>query len=139
MDHEQHAHIIDFLFHPVLVHFPIAFYLLEVILIALWLKSHDSTKYNFARFTFWLGYGFMILAMMAGFFDAGGLKGITSIVRPHFYSALATGSIYTLRALYWYFARYNSPYYRWMLLAGALIGYSSVLVTGYFGGDIVYG
>ncbi|MBI3999808.1 MAG: hypothetical protein HY351_04255, partial [Candidatus Omnitrophica bacterium] len=67
--------------HPMLVHFPIAFYFLELILLCGWAKRQDENYLNFARFTFRLGYLFMILAIVMGFLDAGGIPGIQGRVR----------------------------------------------------------
>ena len=60
------------LIHPILVHFPIAFYFLELVLLSLWRFKKDNSYFRFARFTFRLGYLFMILAMAAGLIDVKG-------------------------------------------------------------------
>ena len=76
-------------FHPVFVHFPIAFYFLELILLILWKIKADEGYNRFARLSFKLGYLSMVLAVATGFLKVGGLKGITGLVTWHFYSAMA--------------------------------------------------
>ena len=122
-------------FHPPLVHFPIAFYCLELLLLLFWQARKDPAYLRFARFSFNLGYLFMLAAIAAGLKDAGGLSGITGKVRPHFYSAAAVFVVYTARAFVWKFApKENSK----VQLAGALFGTAVVLLTAFLGGEIVY-
>ena len=61
-------------FHPPLVHFPIAFYCLELLLLLFWQAKKDPAHLRFARFSFKLGYLFMLAAIVAGLKDAGGLS-----------------------------------------------------------------
>ena len=122
-------------FHPPLVHFPIAFYCLELLLIILWRARKDPAYLRFAQFSFRLGYLFMLAAIAAGLKDAGGFAGIAGKVKPHFYSALAVFGIYTVRAFVWKYApKENSR----IQLAGAFLGTAVVLLTAFLGGEIVY-
>ena len=124
--------------HPTLVHFPIAFYFLELILLLYWLKKKDGSYLNFARFTFRLGYIFMILAMIAGFIDAGGIAGIQGRVRTHFFAAASVFILYTIRAFFWRFGKVENVSYKQTQLLFALAGNILVALTGYFGGLLVY-
>ena len=122
-------------FHPPLVHFPIAFYCLELLLLFLWRFKKDAAHLRFARFSFNLGYLFMLAAVVAGLKDAGGLVGITGKVRPHVYGAVCVFGIYTARLFVWRYApKENSSIH----LAGALLGTLAVLLTAFLGGEIVY-
>lgn len=125
--------------HPIAVHFPIAFYFLELILLLFWLASKDEHYLRFALFSFRLGYLSMVLAMIAGLVDAGGFANITGGVRTHFLAALSVFILYTLRALFWRFGNRLDRHYRLthVLFAGA--GNILVCLTGYFGGLLVYG
>ena len=125
--------------HPMLVHFPIAFYFLELILLCGWAKRRDENYLNFARFTFRLGYLFMILAIVMGFLDAGGIPGIQGRVRTHFFSAASVFVLYTIRAFFWRFGNVQDPSYQKTQLLFALTGNILVVMTGYFGGLLVYG
>ena len=124
----------NIVFHPPLVHFPIAFYCLELLLLLFWRAKKDPAHLRFARFSFNLGYLFMLAAIVAGLKDAGGLAGIMGKVKPHFYSALTVFGIYTARVFVWKYA----PKENSIQLAGALLGTLAVLVTAFFGGEIVY-
>ena len=74
--------------HPVFVHFPIAFYFLELVLLVLWVSKEEQEYRRFACFSFWIGYLFMLIAMAAGLFDAGGFAGIRGSVKRHVIAAL---------------------------------------------------
>ena len=128
-----------FLFHPILVHFPIAFYFLEFFLLVLWRAKRDENYLRFSLFSFRLGYGFMIAAMVAGLIDAGGIDHITGRVRTHFLAAASVFALYTMRAFFWRFAKKNDKHYQLTHLLFAASGNILVAITGYFGGVLVYG
>ena len=125
--------------HPILVHFPIAFYALELILLWLWYSKKDPVHLRFARFSFRLGYVMMILAMGGGLIDVKGIENITGEVRTHVIAALTVFGLYTLRAFYWRFAKVENQHYALSHLLLALSGNLLVVITGYFGGMLVYG
>ncbi len=126
----------NFLFHPPLVHFPIAFYILELILLLFWLAKKDDAYVRFARFAFFAGYLLMIPTMIAGWIDAGGwVPG----VRRHASFAFALLALYTLRLIGWIFARKLWSKYSTLLILSSAAGGILVLITGYEGGDLVYG
>ena len=129
----------DIEIHPIMVHFPIAFYFLELLLIVLWIKSEHPHYLDFARFVFKLGFFFMFLAAAAGLFDVGGFSHIKGRVRTHFLAALSVIVLYTIRALFWRFGKPNNSTYRWTHLLFAGAGNILIAVAGYFGGLLVYG
>jgi uncharacterized membrane protein len=124
--------------HPMIVHFPIAFYFLELVLLLFWLGKKDEAFRRFALFTFRLGFLFMIAAAVSGYFDAGAKFPPVKAVRPHFYAASAVFIFYTLRAAYWQWAK-EGKLYRPVLLWGALLGNGLVALAGFLGGKLVYG
>ena len=123
--------------HPPVVHFPIAFYFLELLLLVLWAARRRDDYLRFARFSFRTGYVFMLFALGAGLHDAGGPSGITGLVRRHFFAAVSVFICYTLRIFSWRRGQ-TAPNYKLLLLAGALLGCTLVLLTGDLGGDLVY-
>ena len=127
---------IDILFHPILVHFPIAFYFLELFLLIFWAAKKDPAYLRFAKFSFRMGYIFMIPAIIAGLMDAGGLP---ESVREHAFFAASVLGIYTARFFYWQFAKPEQKNYPFWLIAGAALGFILVMITGYEGGELVYG
>lgn len=139
MEHAGHDYGLHILFHPVFVHFPIAFYFLELILLIFWFVKRDPNYLRFARFSFRSGYLFMLVAIVAGLIDAGGINGIVGHVRPHVYAAASVFVLYTARACFWRFAREEQEFYKHAQLLSALVGNILVALTGYFGGVIVYG
>ena len=138
-DHEAHEHAVRFLFHPLLVHFPIAFYFLELILILFWIFRHDDAYKRFALFSFRFGYLAMLAALAAGWRDAGGWQNITGEVREHFLGAVSVFVFYTCRAFYWKLAKPEWPMDKWLQLAQVAIGYGLVVWTALHGGELVYG
>ncbi|OGW87145.1 MAG: hypothetical protein A3A81_06370 [Omnitrophica bacterium RIFCSPLOWO2_01_FULL_45_10b] len=129
---------LPFVVHPIFVHFPIAFYLLELILLFFWLVKKEEYYFNFALFAFRIGYSSMIIAMIAGFIDTDGFEHIQGRVRTHFISALTVFTLYTLRAFFWRFGRKDERHYRLTHLLLAAAGNILVALTGYFGGMLVY-
>ena len=126
------------LFHPAFVHFPIAFYFLEMGLLIAWAVNGDEGCHRFAAIAFRWGYGFMLAAMLTGLLSAGGLQGISGKVATHFYSALVLLVFYTLRAVYGRMANPYSGYYAWLQIGGSVIGSALVALTAYYGGTLVY-
>lgn len=124
--------------HPIAVHFPIAFYFLELILLVFWLRKKDDSYLRFARFSFRLAYLGMILAMTAGLIDVGGIQNITGKVRTHVIAALCVFILYTVRAFYWRFAKPTDSHYATAHLLFSLSGNILVVIAGYFGGMLVY-
>ncbi len=125
--------------HPITVHFPIAFYFLELILLFIWFSKRDPQYLKFASFVFKIAYVSMLIAIAAGFYDAGGFAGIEGGVRVHFFAAVSVFIVSTLRALFWRFGKPEQNHYRASQMLFALAGNILVAITGYFGGLLVYG
>ena len=122
--------------HPFLVHFPIAFYFLELVLLLFWVRKKDASYERFARFAFAAGYLFMLAAMVTGWRDAGGFGAMPPAVRRHFYGVLSIFALYTFRAAHFKMAKAgSSPAPR---LAGAVAGNVLLFLTAYWGGVVVY-
>ena len=132
------GHPVKLVLHPILVHFPIAFYFLEFIILAACVLRRKPEYEFHARTVFWLGYGLMLLAMGAGLFDAGGFDGVRGAVRRHAMAALGVFAIYTLRAVFYRLTPKPSEVMVRIYLAGALLGYAAVILTGFLGGLLVY-
>ncbi len=127
---------IDFLLHPPVVHFPIAFYFLELLLLVFWAMKKDPTYKRFALFSFRLGYLFMLAALVAGYIDAGGL---VPAVQAHFLAAMSVVVFYTVRAFFWRFGNENLKIYGAFQVGGALLGNALVGWTAFLGGKLAFG
>ena len=126
------------LYHPLLVHFPIAFYFLELLLLGMWAFKNEAEYRRFALFVFRLGYLFMLAAMLSGYVDAGARFPPLRPVRPHFFAAFSVFVLYTIRAVYWRRAKEEQKSYRAVLILGALLGNALVALAGFLGGKLVY-
>ncbi len=129
MENEQ------FLFHPMVVHFPIAFYCLELVLLLWWRFKKDESYLKFAFFTFRLGYLMMIVALITGYLMAGG---ITPMVQKHFYGAMSVLVIYTVRGIIWHGMKKRGKECPWTLILSSVIGIVAVAITADLGADMVY-
>ena len=127
------------LFHPALVHFPIAFYVLEFILLIFYAVKKDAQYRHFALFVFKAGFVLMIAAAVAGYIDAGGISQIQMKKLDHFRAAMLLATASVLRAFYWRFGRADRKYDSVILTASSLLVNLLVLLTAYLGGELVYG
>ncbi len=126
----EHLH-----FHPMTVHFPIALYFFEFFLLCLWHFKKDDSYKKFAFLSFKAGYALMVLAMIAGYVDAGE---ISPPIRNHFVAAVCVFIIYTARGFYWYKANPAKASYKLILIVGSLLGIILVSVASDLGGRLVY-
>ncbi len=122
------------LLHPFLVHFPIALFFVEALLLFLGLLKQDGAYERFASFLFRIGYGFLMVSFLTGLIDSGGLKAMSRGTQQHFYSATALLIFYTARLIFGRRLR-SKPVSN---LTGAVIGCVLVAVTAYLGGKLVY-
>ena len=127
-----------FLFHPIFIHFPIAFYFLELLLLLFWMRKGKFIYHRFAVFSFGLGYLFMIAAAVTGWVDSGGFGRMSDAGKSHFYAALALLAFYSVRILYLRFADPRDRYHAMIQISGAVIGNILVILTAYLGGKLVY-
>lgn len=125
--------------HPVLVHFPIAFFFLEAVLLLRWFMGKNPAHKTFALFVFKLAYVSLPLVIAAGIADAGGFSGITGAVKAHFISGILLFAFSTVRALYWKFGRETSTAHPFWLVGGSAVEVLLVLWAGFLGGGLVYG
>ena len=126
------------IFHPAFVHFPIAFYFLEMGLLIGWKTQGDQSYHFFSEVAFELGYKFMLLTMLTGFLAAGGFEGITGNMTRHFYYAIALFLYYSTRRFYARKADLHTPYYPWIQLAGAIVGCLLLTWVSFYSVKLVY-
>lgn len=122
--------------HPLLVHFPIAFYLLESLLLWLWLFRKEDKYRELARLVFFLAFAGMGAAIVAGLYDARGVALALKHARAHFLSAMGLTFFCLMRAGMW--VRFPKSAALWHA-AFSGIGAGLVILTAYFGGLLVYG
>ncbi len=125
-------------FHPYLNHFPIAFFLLELFLLALWRWKKEETYERFAYLTLKLAVASLPFVMAAGLIDAHGLP---PLVRRHFTLALCVFILNSTRFLFRWrrgAALWNSPVQTLFYFLSAVASAVLTIVTGHFGGLLVY-
>ena len=125
-------------FHPAFVHFPIAFYFLEMGLLIGWVTQGDQSYHFFSELAFELGYKFMLLTMLTGVIASGGFEGITGGVAKHFNYAVALFLYYSARRFYARKADLHTAYYPWLQLAGSVTGCLLLAWVAYYGGKLVH-
>jgi uncharacterized membrane protein len=128
----------SFLVHPIFVHFPIALFFLELLLLALWTVQKDGAYHRFAEFSFWAAYLFLWFSAVTGLWDHGGFADISGTAAPHFYSALGMLFFYSARAFYWKKADRHAANYAVFQIGGAALGNVLIVFVAYFGGRLVY-
>ena len=126
-----------FSYHPAFVHFPIAFYFLEMGLLVGWVTQGDQSYHFFSELAFELGYKFMLLTMLTGFVAAGGFDGIIGNVARHFYIVIALFLFYSLRRRYTRKANVHTRYYVWVQLGGSILGCALTALVAFYGGKLV--
>jgi len=134
--------MLDRPFHPMFVHFPIALYLLGVLLTLgyLWRRVPD-----YERFAYWslvLAWIGVAVAALAGLIDLGSLAPDDprrDVINRHISSGVA---LLIINGLVVYF-RFRWPSVlttsrRWAYLALVAAGVVVVVLTGWLGGKLVY-
>ncbi len=129
----------NLLIHPMTIHYPIAFYFLELLLLLIWAAKNDPIYLRFASFIFKVGFIGMIAAIAAGLYDVGGFEHIQGRVKTHFIWALSVLGIQTLRAIFWKVGKPEQGHYRATQILFSLAGFILITITAYFGGLLVYG
>jgi uncharacterized membrane protein len=126
--------------HPVFVHFPIAFFFLEWLLLIFWAVKKDAAYRRFALLSFWLAYLAAWLAWATGFFGSGGWSDIFAAMNltRHFYFATATLLFYTSRAVYLKWAGSRSDLQPSFQIFLSSLGVALIFATAFFGGRLVY-
>lgn len=128
--------------HPMFVHFPIALYLLGVLLTLgyLWRRAPDYER--FAYWAFLLAWVAVAVAALAGLIDLGSLAPDDprrAVINNHITSGVA---LLIINGLVLYF-RFRWPDVlagsrRWVYLALMVTGIVAVVLTGWLGGKLVY-
>ncbi len=140
MEHTEHLlHEVGELGHLVAIHFPIAIYFMELLLILFWFVKRDEAYRRFALFSFRFGYLTMLAALVTGWMAAGGWENITGAVRRHFLAAASVFIFYTGRAFYWRFAKEIAHLNKPLFLGLTFTGYGLVLLTAFLGGKLGHG
>jgi len=134
--------MLDRPFHPMFVHFPIALYLLGVLLTLgyLWRRVPDYER--FASWSFVLAWIGVAVAALAGLIDLGSLAPDDprrDVINRHITSGVA---LLIISGLVVYF-RFRWPNVlttsrRWTYLALVAAGVVVVVLTGWLGGKLVY-
>jgi len=133
------------LFHPMTVHFPIALCFFEFFLLSLaWFKKEGqgSCGYlRFARLAFHTLTVCLIGTLLSGWRDAGGsLEDLfRGGVKAHFYAACIFTVIVLTRLVLWKQFPPEHPRSLVSHWAGAALMTAAVMVTAYWGGELVYG
>ncbi len=124
--------------HPALLHFPIAFYFLELLFLLRWVLKGDPAYQRFAAIVFKIGYFFMLLAIFSGLTDSKWLIRSGGTTWRHFYAASAVFVFYTGRAFYLKVADRGTGSFMFFQVTGALAGNLIMAIAAYFGGRLVY-
>ena len=124
--------------HPALVHFPIALYFFELLLLSFWAFKKDGHYLRAALFTFRAAFFMMIAALASGWKEVGGWQHVTGEVAEHFWGAVSVGVIQLARGIYWHRGKLENKK-AMILILSALAGCAAVLYTAYHGGELVYG
>lgn len=133
------------LFHPFLVHFPIALCFFEFFILGLSRFKKENgggcETLCFARLTFHVLAVCLIATLIAGWHDAGGtLEDLfQSGVRPHVYSAGVLSVIVAGRLALWKRFHPGHPQSFRVHFIGSMVMMIASAVTAYWGGELVYG
>jgi uncharacterized membrane protein len=128
--------------HPMFVHFPIALYLLGVLLTLGYLWRHNPDYERFGYWIFLLAWIAAAFAALAGLVDLGSLApddARRGSINQHITSGVA---LFIVNGLVVYF-RFRWPDVltssrRWAYLALMAAGVAIVVITGWLGGKLVY-
>ena len=124
--------------HPALVHFPIAFYLLEGFLLVLGRMRKNPSYDSFAYLVFNLALGFHAAAAVAGLYDAGWFAHLEGKTRTHLISAVTLGTLSLFRWALWKKERKLGLAPSTLLIASAGLSIGMTLITAWLGGELVY-
>lgn len=125
--------------HPVMVHFPVAFYLLETVLIGLWIFKQEDTWRRFALFLFRAAGLGLLASLAAGWQDAGGWQNIEGKTAEHFYGAVVLAVLQIVRAVYWHKGKPALGKGAWICFGSSLLASAALIYTAHHGGELVYG
>jgi len=128
-------------FHPMTVHFPIALYLLGVLLTLGYLGRGQAELERFAYWSFLLSFLATLVASLVGLIDQSQLALADprrEVINSHITAGLALLVLNGLLA----YMRFRWPdvllRYRWLYLGLMALGVVALLATGWLGGELVY-
>jgi len=127
--------------HPMTVHFPIALYLLGVLLTGGYLWRGQMEYERFAYWSFILSWLATIVASLIGLIDQNQLE-LTDPRRANVNNHITSGvALIIINGLLVYM-RFRWPdalqRYRWRYLSLMIFGVVAVLITAWLGGELVY-
>jgi uncharacterized membrane protein len=128
--------------HPLVVHFPIALYLLGVLLTLSYFWRRNPEHERFAYLSFVLAWVGVIVAALTGLIDQGDLAPADPrrvSLNKHISTGLALLVVNGLLVYYrlrW--ADMLGSSRRWQYLALMAAGVLALVVTGWLGGELVY-
>ncbi len=133
-------------YHPILVHFPIALITVSVVTLFLCLIMRDTFKWKnellvVSRWTLWIAIFSSIFTLIAGFdayYSVAHDNPSHEIMTIHKNWGITTAVLLFL-VMIWSISLYikkKKP--SWLFGVGMLIVFTSVMATGWFGGEIVY-
>ncbi len=130
-------------YHPLLVHFPIALYLLGVLMTLGYLRRKEADIERFAYWLFLFSLAAAILASLAGLVDRGQLPfddPRQGAIDRHITPAI----IFTVLNALVVYARFRWPDIlddskRWLYVGLIFAGVLALFAAGYWGGELVFG
>ena len=127
--------------HPMTVHFPIAFYLLGVLLTVAYLWREQTDYERFAYWSFVLSWLATIIASLVGLIDQSQLE-LTDPRRNNLSSHITAGVVLFIINGLLIYMRFRwadvLARQRWLYLSLMALGVLAVLATAWLGAELVY-
>jgi uncharacterized membrane protein len=128
-------------FHPMTVHFPIAFYLLGVLLTVAYLWRGQADYERFAYWGFILSWLATIMASLVGLIDQSQLE-LTDPRRNNVNTHITAGVALLVISGLLVYVRFRwadvLTRHRWLYLSLMALGVLAVLATAWLGAELVY-
>lgn len=129
-------------YHPLFVHFPIAFYFLGLLMTGLYLWRKNGEHERFAYWSFFLSWLAAIVASLVGLVDRGQLayddprnQTLDQHITQAILFIILSGLVVYMR-FRWSDVLLGSR--RWLYLGLLLLGTAAIVATGWLGGELVY-
>jgi uncharacterized membrane protein len=129
-------------YHPLFVHFPIAIYLLGVLLTVGYLWRREPDYDRFAYWSFFLSWIAAVVAALVGLVDRGALD-YNDPRQAALDQHITQGVLFIIFNGLVLYSRFRWPNLldtsrRWTYLALLLLGVVTLVASGWFGGKLVY-